>query len=250
MKTLIMVLSLLGAVAAIANNSVTLNSGRVLKNIWLLAVGKDTITIWHDGKEEVIRHSLLSAPDMLKLQPKIAEVLDLEKQYRDGVAVRKRAGGKIATRSGKFYEGVKLEEVEADHILIQHEGGVARISLDDLPDDIRLSFKTDIDAAKMAEAATKKSDEKQMGIAEWSLAQRVRGAMGPYQLTGLVVEQNPVGTLVVRTTPRPDYVPGVYALVEGVKGKKVASTFTGKVTRAGVWTDSNGKTYPKYVIAR
>lgn len=248
MKTLLVLLGAVSwTVAGWAENVVALSNGRVLRNAWLLAVGPQSIVIWHGGTEEEIAHSEL-LPDYLRtVQPMIDEVRRMAKEYQDQVERARQR--RLVTLDGTTYEGVSLLSCDAVGIRIRHFGGVAAVPLSKLPEDVREAVRPKV----LDHVERMERDRQELarmgGLSEWERVRNDPKGIMAHSLAGFVVEQKSSGVVILRTTVRPDITPGVNAFILGVTGKKPGANWSGKVQRSGT-VEVDGKNLPQYVPAR
>lgn len=257
MKALpILFLLLCVAASARGDNVVPLKDGRVLKNIWLLAIGVDDVTVWHGGREEVIKQDLLPDVERAKLAPSVEDLKERIAMAKDrdaadaANAAKPRTGGKLNTVSGKFYDNVHLSDVEPDAIVIVHSGGLARVGLEDLPLEVRQSLTAEIQGAQMTAEVLAKRAANDPGQMEWTKASRMPNALKPHEMAIVVVQQMASGVVVERISSRPDVTPGLWGYIEGVRGTSKGTYRKLTVTRTGVFKDANGKGLPKYRLGK
>jgi hypothetical protein len=226
--------------AAAQQRTITLANGRKLEDAKILVMTDKEITIQFERgfRQTVVKLEELRPEDQAKLRPQV----EAARAARERNEAKLAKSAVLTTRSGQSFQGIVETQVEGDKLRVVHNGGVTRIPLTDLPDD--LLNKMNLGEAK----PVLEGDSKLWGKREVEFAVTVLGANQVHEMRGTVMEQRADGIILLRGITRKDILPKVQAFVPGVKGKSLGDSFIAKVKRAGVWADEAGQTFANYEV--
>ena len=133
--TSIFLFSWVVATAAVAQQrTITLANGRKLEDAKILVVTDKEITIQFERgfRQTVVKLEELRPEDQAKLRPQV----DAARAARERNEAKLAKSAVLTTRSGQSFQGIVETQVEGDKLRVVHNGGVTRIPLTDLPDDL------------------------------------------------------------------------------------------------------------------